>query len=244
MPNYEQFQMGNSIYPLEDTLTNSLLDDADPGLSAALKFIRACLKLHIEDRFLAEAIGASYKQGDKANFNDFVPSSLHYDPTPYFTQSQYKFPLLAMYWTKTKEVNTRFSQAYFTKTREFNLLYIIPPFDVSQAFKLDPVFNAVENVIINRLKLRYEPNYADGYLVLDDAGIQDINIMSATRGDYIIRKAGSTQDVVYPSVLFEVEMVERQNYVEQPTLAGINITQSVADNDGEQIIIESAYDQT
>lgn len=242
MANYDEFKIGEVVSPLSSISSNPLLIDADPALNAIVKYLQACIKTHAEARFVTEALAVNYKQADKVVFSNLVPTALHYDPVPFFTQSQYKFPLLAVYWTGTTKVEPQWSQAYYMRERKLNLIYVLPPFDIAQAFALDPILNHVENVIINRLKLRYEPTYQDGYLVLDNAGICDIDFVESSIGEYKVRKTGATQDVNYPSLLIELRLREKQDYVANPSLSGVNVTQDITDDEGTQTIIESEYD--
>lgn len=242
MANYDQFQIGAVVSPVTTSLTNTLLLDVDPALNATLKFLTSVLKTHFEARFLATAASVNYKQGDGTAFVDLVPSIVHYDPAPFLVTAQYKFPMLALFRTKTTKVEDH-SFAYQMKESLWNLYFILPPFDVRQAVALTPMFNEIENVIINKLKLRHSPTYQSNDLILDNAGICDISVLNSELGEYKVLKDGG-KEVVYPTLAMELKVTERQNYVAEPLLSGIDVTQDITDDLGTRTIITSAYDVT
>jgi hypothetical protein len=240
MSNIDQIQIGGSVSPITSSLTNTLLKDADPGLDATLKFLTAVLKTHFEARFTAASAAVNYKQGDSLAFTNLVPTSLHYDPEPYLVTAQYKFPMLAIYRFKTNQIKD-FSFAYLEKESLWRLAFIMPPFDVRQAFALNPILNEIENVIFTLLKRRHAASYQNNDLVLDNAGIKDIDVMSVDYAEYKIIKSGSNAQDVYPTLSMELRVRELQHYVDEPVLNGIDIVQDVTDDLGTVTIINSEY---
>ena len=242
MTNADQFKFGEVTFPTTIDQTNTYLKDTDLSLYTVLKYLTSMIKYNLEERFIIEANKVGYKNNhDKTDgyFTNLVPTSIHYDPNQYLLANQYKFPILSIFRYKTVSIKDE-SFAYQMKKSIWKLYFILAPFDTKQAFSLTPVLNGIESVVARSLNRRHHPSYENDDLILDNAGIFDIelNENATDFGDFKITKSDKS-NIIFPTWATELVVTERQNYVDELELAGVDIVQKVTDDQGSVTIIES-----
>src|SRR5882672_3272224 len=157
MADWGTFKVGGTTYPLTASTSNSALLDSDPSIFYTLDYFGAMLVQHMGARFMAEVVKTGLKGTDGKAITSVVGSKLGYDPGPYLTQSQVKFPLLAAY-----RDNAVFSEKSVTHERDttvVQVLYVLPPLSPGQAERLTPLLHSVNNILFERTEVGADPSY-------------------------------------------------------------------------------------
>lgn len=147
---YSTFARGGAQYPLTSSTASSFLQDADPSLYQALAYFQGVCGLHFGERLVAEASACG------ASITAAVAATVPFDPTPYLTQAQFTFPLLAISRTKAKYPRRTVAKPH--SENEWNLLYILPPLTAAQMERIAPVLKAVADVLDDRIVNGFDPN--------------------------------------------------------------------------------------
>gem|GEM_PF-2976858 len=205
MPDYSSFSHGGSSYPLTSSTTNSALQDADPSVFFAIDFFQSVITTYIGSRLLAEVGRAPVIQNITSAVQQVVP----YDPQPYLTQNQFRFPLLAVYRQKSK-YDWR-AQSWMRDSALWVVEYMLPPLTPGQVERLRPFLHSVEIVLLNRIENMFDPSYQAGLKVWQAAGLEEIRLEESTQGAY--SDGGS---LVFPSIKMFLTVKER----DMPPAAG------------------------
>lgn len=217
------FQFGGVVFPLGTATGNSLLEDLDPALYYTLDFFAGVLQIHLGDRW-AEA-------SDDAELSDIssaiVQSKVPYDPEPYLTEAQFKFPLLAVY-RDAAQFNDQTSQ-YGQGVARWFATFTLPPLSVGQSEQLLPFLHGVTSVLRDRIQEGSDPDYESGLQVFTVSGLGQISVKAATFGRY-----QGAEGLAFPSVQIELEVIEQQSTpdgaFDDLTITGTNVD-LVADDD-------------
>ncbi len=201
MADNETFQHGGTAYPLEDALTNTLLKDADPAVYYALDFFSAMLTEYIGDRLVAQATAAS------APIASAVAMVVPFDPVPFLTETQFKFPLLAI--SRKSETFNEASVAWPRRVGQWSCMYILPPLTAGQMEAIAPILATIGPVLNGRALLGHDPSYASDASVWTTAGLERVKVMSASFGAF-----EGAQGLVLPCWSAILEVNERASEVE------------------------------
>lgn len=229
MSDYGRFKFGGVSFPIAPTPFVEARVALDPFLSTAIAFFKAMLDTHLGQYFAAMVTAT-----DVANMTStIVGEAIAYDPSPYLTLSQYKFPLLALY--RVEEETTDHTVAWYKSASTYTMLYILPPLTAAQANRITSILKGVRSVIIDRTNQGYDPAYMGGAEVWGDAGIMSIGVTKARYGTIPDLAA----NIYFPALELTFACEEREN--ESPgldTLAGVDVEIDVsngAPNDGVKV---------
>jgi len=234
---YGTFKVGAVKFPLalESSTTKTLLQDGDPGLDALLRFCAAMLDTHLGGRWTEAAAEAELTTAPS-----IVGTKIPYDPGPFLTVANYRFPLLALF-------PVREDMSEHTRTRHktdgtFALQWILPPLRAEQALKLLPMLRLVSRVLYNRIEQGYDPAHESGALVLGVAGLAAITVKESTIGYVPVQQRGPTAkpDTFYPCIEFTVVLTEvREDVFAEAGIEGLDAGVSVKDDAGEVTLVEA-----
>lgn len=177
MTDYQTFKHGGVTYPLTDATTNSFLQDSDPTVFYALDFFEAMINTHVGDRLVAECTLSGI-----VDISAPVAHKIPFDPQPYMTETQFKYPLLCVY-RKTADISDK-TVVWQHDVCELDVAYILPPITGAQAESIMPVLRAVGVVLINRTELGFDPSYSSGAHVWTLAGLESIGFTKCSFGFY------------------------------------------------------------
>ncbi len=194
------FVSGGVTFPV--AATGNPLQVADPALFHALAFAEAMIRIYAGDALLA--FGAS------ARVTDPVAYAIPDDPTPYLTEEQVKFPLLAMY--PKNMTSSRVAREASRAGTTFELAYVLPPLTAGDAAKLTPMLRAIERLLENRFDAGNDPSYTPpgstlGASVWEAAGVFRASVNGASFGSY-----PGTADLPMPALIVQVALEERSTY--------------------------------
>jgi hypothetical protein len=235
---YGRFKVGKVAFPLAlaSSTTKTLLEDGDPGLWALLLFCKAMLETHVGARYAEAAADAALTTAPAV-----VGSRVPYDPGPYLTVEQLKFPILAAF--PVSEEMSEHTRTRHKTDGEFAIQWILPPLRAEQALKLSPMLRLVSRVLYNRIEQGYDPAYESGALVLGSAGLAAITVKSSTIGYIPSPAARGTVDptkAFYPCIEFSVVLTEvREDVFAETGVEGFDAGVSVKDDAGEQTLVEA-----
>jgi len=235
------FQVGGVIYPIALT-SNSFLQDADPAIFYLLDFYEAVLNLYLGPRWDAIVVDTDLVPLDL--LGKVVNYKLPYDPSPFLTQIQTKFPLLALY--SFEETYGERTRHWYELNRTLKLLYALPPLNAAQMEKLSPALRSVTRIILDRTEVGFDPNYNAGQQVIRDAGIEEMSIVSCSFGS--MPGSVAQTNVFFPAVELTLHVKERRDFVigSYDPLDGLDGYVQYADQSGDPNIdlIEFATDLT
>lgn len=234
---YGPFKVGKIDFPLALKVStgNDLLEDGDPGLYALRAFCAGVLDVHLGARYAEAATAASLTTAPA-----IVGSKVPYDPGPYLTVEQLKFPVLACF--VTGETMTERTRMRLETSADVVIQWILPPLKAEQALWLLPMLRLVSRVLTNRIEQGYDPSYESGAQVFGDAGLCSIAVKSSSIG-YIpstaLRGSVEPTKAFYPCIELSLLMNEvREDVYSEVGAEGIDLTTSVKDDAGEQPLIE------
>jgi hypothetical protein len=214
MSNFGVFAHGGANYPLPSSADgHTLLQDADPSLYYALQYFQSVINTYVGPRLLQEVLSAPLI----TNITSAVAQIVPYDPTPYLTQNQFVFPLLAVY--RVKDTYKWLAQSWMDDASEWKIQYILPPLTAGQAERIGPILRAVGITILNRIENMFDPSFMSGALVWALANLEAIDLREATYGRW---DAGN--NLWFPTYMGTLVVKERDMPVagQFPPLAGID----------------------
>lgn len=176
--------------------SNELLQDADPVLYYILKFYKAVIILHTQDRWTHEIAQT------KPDLLSPVASTTPFDPMPFLQESQFKFPLLSVFRTK-EAYQERTSTQYFSKTN-MSVFYIMPPLSPAQMERLNPFRTHVARTIVNRTEQGFDTNYNSGQNVWKASGLAKVRVLSTSYGNI-----PTETNSFFPTVVLDLEVEEQ-----------------------------------
>lgn len=157
------FTFGGVTYPLASQASDtSLLALCDPTIAKLVAFLASVLETHVGAALVGAADGV-------APIAAMVANTISLNPSDVSKVDQLDFPLLAV-WRKASEKKSRTGNWVHSEWR-IGVAYILPPLSAARAIQLHPALNAVEQAIVNRLHLGYDPAFNSGERILAAAGI-------------------------------------------------------------------------
>lgn len=238
MADYDTFAHGGVTFPLTDSTSNSLLEDADPVIYRALEFFQNQIETHLGDRWEAE-VALTTLTG-----RPIVAYAIPYDPAPYLNTEQLKFPLLAVY-----RASTAFGERTATWRNDIckvHVAFVLPPLDAGQAERLLPILNGVKAVIDHQTEQGFYSTFtpADGDAGDDVwllSGLEKIDVRNASFGSY-----ETTSGLHFPSIVFDVDVHERVMPVDGAfgEFEGADVSEDLDNESGDEVVdfVEFATD--
>lgn len=199
------FGIGEVVSPLAVSTGNSLLKDADPVLFNFLAYLSGVINLHVKARWNQEVVAA----GLSDLTNKPVAYKLPFDPLPFMQETHFKFPLLAIY--RKSESYQNKTTAWYTVTSSLEILWAMPPVNSGQLERLNPFRVHVARTMMDRLLMGYDTNWNNGQHVLQDSGVEKIEVLSTQFGSIPDLR---TEDKFFPSILMQINVSERRSLVE------------------------------
>jgi hypothetical protein len=230
---YGAFQRGAVSFPLPlGSGGDTLLQDADPAIYFILDYFQFEVRNFIEDRLVQDA--ALAELGGMQGILHGVGETCSFDPEPFLSQDQFSFPLLGV-WRKTTQWRQETASYEGSKT-EISVLYAFQPMTAGQMERLAPTLHALAEMFSHQTTQGWDPLYTPpgGYegeqpWALALAGIEEIGLTGCTYGRMPVKGA----DMVFPAVLIDGYIIERDNYVKTGgTYAGADITAGIVATDG------------
>lgn len=235
MADYGSFKVGAIEFPLAATPFVGAREKLDPPINGALAYFQAMLEKHMGAYFdaLATQVGAIDLVGK------VVAETVGYDPAPYLKESNFKFPLLAMF--RTTEEHEDFTTSWYRTKSVMTVLYVLPPLDVAKYASLVYALRAARTVILDRTMQGYDPDYNAGEEVWETAGIAQITVDRARYG----MMPSIEGNLSFPAVEISFTVDEQEDI--SPNLDdfdGIDATICVSDGDpaNDVPVVEIAWD--
>ena len=209
------WRYGQVSFPLPSSTANSLLQDADPAIYWTLQYFQSVITSYTETRLLAQCALSPAIAIPKA-----VMYAVPYDPAPYLTELQAKFPLLAVYRVSDKFEDKTI--AWIHRMSTWRVQYILPPLNAGQMERVGaPHLAAVGMVLHNRIEEIQDANFQSDTLVWQNAGIESIWLGQGTFGRY---EGG--QGLTFPSWSCTIDVKERLSYQagQLQSFGGVDVT--------------------
>lgn len=187
---YNQFQVGAVVQPISTLSSNSLLRDADPALFFALDFLTYVINTYPGPRLVQALLAAGIKMLNGAFATSAVGQAYPYEPLPEQLESQFQFPLLALY---RKDVRTEWlTVGYEHDISSLEMLYVLPPLDAAATERIIPIFNAISQAVRRKFTDAWDPGYAPpGGAVGDQwTSTKYASLEEGGFGEYQARKGG------------------------------------------------------
>jgi len=197
---YAGIKVGSFVAPLTASTANSLLDDADPALSAVLAFCQGVLPIHLGARFDAEVVRAG--RPDLAGH--LADRAIPYDPLPFLAQEQLVPPLLAVY--PIRENTHEKTRNWWHLEEQWRVQWILPPLTPAQFLQLSPILRAVGRVLVDRIEQGWDPAYKTGSKVFSVANIEEIGVTECRYGTV----AGIDSKIFFPAVEIDLLVSEQK----------------------------------
>lgn len=197
MADYGSFAVGGVTYPLLAGTARSLLEDADPALYHAARFLAAMLGIHMGARLTAQA----QLEGLKLAATRKV---LAFEPAPELITDVHAFPLFALY--RKTEVEQEQSLSLGRNVSEWEFSYLLPTLSPRQHEVLSPILRSVGRIIKHAVRVGWDPAYEDGLKVWQLAGIQSARML---RAEYTGFRRQDEFTAYYRAVTGRIEVVER-----------------------------------
>lgn len=199
------FSVANVISPLQPTLETNLYS-IDPVIYWMTEYFKGVLDIHLTDRW-NQAV-SSIGRTDLTNLvvNEILP----YDPLPFATDNQFRFPLMAVY--RTKETYAQQTAGWYGITSNIDVLYILPPLASEQLEQMQPYLTQTVRILLDRTLNGIDSNYLDGLDVWKESGLQEIGLSNSTYG----RIPGLDGGIYFPSVIMQFQVIERNMPLTSP----------------------------
>lgn len=191
------FKVGNVLSPLTGSTTSPSLNDLDPPLTAILGFFEAILQRHLGPRWDAEV--RRLNREDWAT--SFIAQSIPYDPMPVSTESELRFPLLAIYPTESEYEQK--TSTWYVIHRAMDVLVMLPPLSSEQNERLLPFLAHAERTLVDRSNDGFDTLYGDGRSVYAACGVSSVTLKGSTYGK--VPGRGAPSDIFFPTL--QVRMV-------------------------------------
>jgi hypothetical protein len=221
------FKVGAVEFPLTESTTNSLLQDADPALYHSALLLASALETYVGDRLLAQAAMIGL------NLQGAVVKTVSLDPVEFLLHDQFKFPLFCLY--RTKDTWSDLAQVGSKSASTWNFSYVLPPLNPTQQLALHPILRAVSVTLRRTVTMGWDPSYNDGEKVWDTYGVQKARLTEATYGG--IEKMVGDAGQFYRSLTGTIVVEEREVPLPSAfrTFTGVNADLDVGDGDGTLI---------
>lgn len=178
MADYDSFQYGGITFPLTVSTANPLLKDADPALYYALAYFQSVLTTHMGARLLAQCATGPVVVDIKAAVAQVCP----YNPDPYLTETQFKYPLLAIYRNKAEDEDVTVTWPH--EVQEWTVQYILPPLNSGQMERISPILSVIPKILQNRIENKFDPAFLSGADVWALAGVEAVKLVGGVWSRY------------------------------------------------------------
>ena len=196
-PGYGAFAIGNTVYPLSASPSNSLLQDADKPIYWLLDYFASQLNTYAGARWTAEMSKAGL------TLPSIVGMKFPNNPFPYLQDTGAKFPILAIY--RVDGVFLEKTIAYEREQSNLEIAWVLPPLTMSQMEMAGPFLNVVKEIMQDRSETSSDPNYMDGYNWGQAAGFDWLQM-----GEYHRMMIRHTKtNLPMESVVLQLKMRER-----------------------------------
>lgn len=217
MADFGKFKVGNAIYPLTSSLSNSLLKDVNAPLYYALDYFVSMIQTHLGARWNAAVVAAGMPELD----GYVIKYALPYDPTPELLSQQVQFPLFAL-WEKSGREEPK-TLSYYHTVGTWKAIYALPALTSGQKELLHPFLRAVKTVLADRTIQGHDPAYQNNLVVWDVnvSGIEKIRLTEFEFGNFPFDPSAN---IFLPTVMMTFDVLVRQD--SDPTffetLAGVD----------------------
>lgn len=227
---YGKFRVGNVVYPLDATLYQNPLAAIDPFTDNVTKYLSAMIQVYMGDMWDAVVTDI----GRPEFVGEVVAYTLPYDPIPYFTEEQAKFPLLAIWRTESSDEERTFS--WYHRKNIYKICYSLFPTTPAEAEKLKPFLKSAEDIIKDRCEQGYDPHYNNSEQVFSDgySGIEKLTFFgqkTLEQGFQFKQKS----NLWFPTLLISMEVDIREEFQRNflMDMSGVDTTQLL---DGYQFL--------
>ncbi|MCL2450416.1 MAG: IPT/TIG domain-containing protein [Polyangiaceae bacterium] len=217
-PPYGPFETGANVEPLSTSSGNSLLFDADRTIFYVLDFFGYLITTYPGPRLVQAMAAAGVMGANALPLSRAVAQKYPTDPGPYLQENQFQFPLLCVY--RTRATTTQKTAGWEEDQCGLEVLYALPPLNLGQAERVQPILNAVVTALRHKLTQSYDPGYAPpGGQPGDspwDPPFAFVDQIALTEWRFGFLEG--TNNLYFPAVTITGFVKERENYV--PTGAG------------------------
>lgn len=234
---YSTLKAGSVLAPLAVDTENSLLEDADPALFYLLDFFAWGITAYLGDRLVAAAAGANVKDIETA-----IAQRYPYNPAPFLTETQFRFPLLAAYHRRSS--TGRKTAGWEHDRHTFDVLYVLPTLDAAEAEAVLPILPRIATVLRGLATRGWDPNYQPPGGQLGDmpwalAGVERIGLGDPLRDDVEFAEFGSLPGagtIWFPCLRLTGYWIERDMPVPAANkFAGGDLTTNLRADDGTRV---------
>lgn len=245
-PDFGQLQVGGVLQPLSDSSPNTLLRDADPALFYFLEFCQFVIETYPGPR-LVQALSQAGITFAGRQITKAVAQAYPYAPLPEQLETQFEFPLLAIYRTDAK--TEWHSMGYEIDSCALDVLYVLPPMDAAGCEQILPILKPIADALRSKTTMAFDPGYAPtgGNLGDQFSSANFANVVEIGFGEDRNRSGGRTQfysntnlpsagSLYFPTFKFSAYVRERDMYVPGPRkFAGADLTADLVAPDGTRV---------
>ena len=212
-----EFKVGGVEYPL--AANSDDLVTTDKAVYNILQFFKSVIITHMGDKFNIQATKANILDARNQLITEPIMQLVPYNPANFLEEVQYKFPLISAF--RRDETYREETRVWFEVTYDLDVMYMLPPLTAQQMYHLDMFRSHVRNILLNRLELGYDPDYNNGELVFQTAGIQEIKFVKSR---YLDLENPKNTKTFFPTILMTFQVKERKNEISGsfPELTGID----------------------
>lgn len=143
------FTVGNTVYPITDSIDNSLLQDLDPLIAFLCNYLATQMQLELGARWQTAAAKARLPLDQRPAI---VQQALPFPPGDIVVDAETLFPMLAVF--RASESTEKQTDLLRNLNNELTIMFILPPLDAAQKNQLYPFLKGASNVISRALASR------------------------------------------------------------------------------------------
>lgn len=229
MTQYAGFKIGNVVFPLTASVSNSLLQDGDPALYYTLDYLKSMIQTHLGARFDAEMtrVGLTQHVGKASS------AALPFNPEPFLQSSGVQPPFLALF--PVRDLPEERTRHWYHTVQTWNLLYVLPAMDTAQFAQLCTLLKDVAKIILDRIENTLDPSWQSGVPFAQLGGIAEIRLDEVGYGSF------ETQDTNLFMPALTATLTVKEQRAETPDLQSfvdMAVTIAVQDDDGEEDLVD------
>lgn len=210
-PGFGTFGFADNVYPVTSSTANTSLQDIDGVVFQLLDFNAWAINFYLGARWAAEC-----NRIGRPDLSQIVTQTLPYNPAPYLQESNFTFPLLALY-RAGKGKASEWTIGWQRVDTPLELVWIMPPITAAEAEVLMPFQKAVIDVVLNRNERGFDPNYIRPWLSADDG----YSVGASAGLDYLVPGSfeymllpGIQTNLVMPTIMVTLSLTERSMPIE------------------------------